>query len=856
MSQQAIARKILKDRYIDFAYHRYQTFKESPQYDEQYKFDVLEDLNAYFREAPITEETVFNHALKIQKSNPSTGSFVHWNNTDSLVRFSEARPLEAATVWNNLYDEAITIKERIAAFREAIKAYDNKMAVGAPLFGFLLAAYDYTAYPLYKGELYQDVKANYEIDHKMGSVEENYSVYYSICQIILEDLSEENEDLTMLDVQDFLFCHSHYNKVKVETAANYLFDLAKTLHEFRRNPSVFIKNLLTYDKSLLSELREIYRDQGKIKQIRFLVLDKIIEERSMQLADLETMKLEVSKEYDTNILQSWNNFTILFQFYYHDKKERVRRELGKIHKSIREMGGIKDLDLVEGKILNGFNWNQSFGGSRCWLAVYENRFTNHQSAPQFFFALDQDGIEFGLMYGVSHEDHGIAAIERETEISNFTFEQLEEQMVTVVDEFKKIESPVYKEHPHDIYSDDVFSKEMWLELLKSTGIFKKDNLVMLKKIYDMDGEASATQLAEVLDKHYSSFNKPVVALAKRIYEATEIDPFIGEDGKVSYWRVLFNGTYVKKNEFKWIMKENLKAAFSMYLENENEEIELVPYTKADFLHEVFMQEEQYDDLKELLHYKSNIILQGPPGVGKTFVAKRFAHSLIGVKDPDRVEITQFHQSYAYEDFVMGFRPEEGGGFSLQPGIFHDFCSKAMENPEHDYYFIIDEINRGNLSKIFGELFMLIEGDKRDEFVTMGYSKKKFTVPSNVYLIGTMNTADRSLAQLEIALRRRFAFITLSPSFNEKWHVHLQNQGVSNALIERILYCVEKINEEIHSDFQLGTGYEIGHSFFTNVPQGIDEQRWFEQVIKFELKPLLEEYFFDRPEIVDTLLEGF
>src|SRR5699024_11278410 len=133
------------------------------------------------------------------------------------------------------------------------------------------------------------------------------------------------------------------------------------------------------------------------------------------------------------------------------------------------------------------------------------------------------------------------------------------------------------------------------------------------------------------------------------------------------------------------------------------------------------------------------------------------------------------------DFVMGYRPNEDGGFGLEFGVFYEFCDKAMQNPENDYYFIIDEINRGNLSKIFGELFMLIEGDKRDEYVTMGYSKKKFTVQSNVYLIGTMNTADRSLAQLEVALRRRFAFITLEPNCNEKWYHYLEEQGVADKL---------------------------------------------------------------------------
>src|SRR5699024_10599214 len=156
--------------------------------------------------------------------------------------------------------------------------------------------------------------------------------------------------------------------------------------------------------------------------------------------------------------------------------------------------------------------------------------------------------------------------------------------------------------------------------------------------------------------------------------------------------------------------------------------------------------------------------------------------------------------------------------------------RAAENPELEYYFIIDEINRGNLSKIFGELFMLIEGDKRDEFVTMGYSKEQFTVPSNVLIIGTMNTAGRSLAQLEVAMHRRFAFVTLEPQFNDKWIAHVREKGVSQSIIDKILSIITKVNEDIREDFQLGSGYEIGHSFFTQLPDHLDEDTWFEQVM--------------------------
>lgn len=198
-------------------------------------------------------------------------------------------------------------------------------------------------------------------------------------------------------------------------------------------------------------------------------------------------------------------------------------------------------------------------------------------------------------------------------------------------------------------------------------------------MYEMGGEASATQLAAALGKHFSSFNAPVVALAKRIYQEPGIEPFTREDGKVVYWNVLFNGRYEAANRFIWILKPNLYEAIAEYIQSLPGQEAKKVYTKQDFLEEVFIDEPLYDTIIDLLDYKKNIMLQGPPGVGKTFVAKRIAYSLVGEKSNSRVEMVQFHQNYAYEDFVMGFRPVEGQGFGLEYGVFYDFCQKAMAN---------------------------------------------------------------------------------------------------------------------------------------------------------------------------------
>ena len=238
------------------------------------------------------------------------------------------------------------------------------------------------------------------------------------------------------------------------------------------------------------------------------------------------------------------------------------------------------------------------------------------------------------------------------------------------------------------------------------------------------------------------------------------------------------------------------------------------YTEDDFLDEVFMTEEEYSKLVGILKAKKNVILQGAPGVGKTFAAKRLAYSVMGVKDIDRVMMVQFHQSYSYEDFIMGFRPSTTG-FELKKGAFYNFCKKAEIDSDNDYFFIIDEINRGNLSKIFGELFMLIENDKRGIELQLLYSDEKFAVPANVYIIGMMNTADRSLAMLDYALRRRFAFFEIKPGF-ETDGFREYRMSLDNDKFNKLINCVENLNSVIASDESLGEGFCIGHSYFCNL----------------------------------------
>ena len=408
--------------------------------------------------------------------------------------------------------------------------------------------------------------------------------------------------------------------------------------------------------------------------------------------------------------------------------------------------------------------------------------------------------------------------------------------------------------------------EDWLTLLKDSEVFNDSALAIVKRFKDYGGSATCTQLANKYGESANYYNSGSTFLARRIAEKTGC-PVMPRDSENSrWWPILYTGKNADKSTahgvFIWKLRKELnealdlfdlsnvplyaekaKDATSVIEELRIERTEAESYSKSDFLNQVFMSSERYDTLVALLKHRKNVILQGAPGVGKTYAANRLAWSIMGKKDASHIQFVQFHQNYSYEDFIMGYKPD-GNGFKLTEGIFYEFCQRANEDRNRDYFFIIDEINRGNMSKIFGELLMLVEKDYRGTPVTLAYTRKPFTVPENIYIIGMMNTADRSLAMIDYALRRRFSFYDMEPGFDTEGFLAYQKQ-LDNETFDRLIQCIRDLNRAILKDPALGAGFRIGHSYFCNQQECTDE--WMKAVVYYDILPTLQEYWFDDPD---------
>jgi 5-methylcytosine-specific restriction protein B len=394
---------------------------------------------------------------------------------------------------------------------------------------------------------------------------------------------------------------------------------------------------------------------------------------------------------------------------------------------------------------------------------------------------------------------------------------------------------------------------------------KTPNEVKASFIYYMgDKNATSKQIKDAANSRYAKIDAidTVCNIVKRTYKVenvfylTDVAQIIKVSDELTSLIEKGGGdTKELKNQRSYV---NKYRDFLKYCADQKEKVDdtSAEYNFADDPDKPFISEEKFNEIVELLFRKKNIILQGAPGVGKTFLARKIAYQLIGQMKDENIETVQFHQSYSYEDFMQGIRPTTSGEFKVRNGIFYNFCERAKENAEETYVFIIDEINRGNLSKIFGELMMLIESDKRSPryALKLTYSEvdsPKFYVPENVYIIGCMNTADRSIAIVDYALRRRFAFCPIEPELGDSFKAFLCSE-LSKEFVDKICNKLNRVNSIIRESSSLGKGLEIGHSYFCQISSVDDENEWWKSICKYELFPYIQEICFENEELCNEL----
>lgn len=592
---------------------------------------------------------------------------------------------------------------------------------------------------------------------------------------------------------------------------------------------------------------------------------------------LDSNVLEIIRTYTTenngDPFRSWKDpFRIFYVYFYNGElKKTTKTYLNAIGDEL-----IKRLNLNDyvTRIVD-FDGCQNQGQQIAWISLYPARLNNYNNAIQIFCEINNTQLLAGIYKG--SKVSGNITLDEETRKNEYdNFESVIQGLKSQKDIAIKLNNALGA-------NDETKKTRYWMlsagEKARLWDDFQKNSIIAIgwddwglgdlekyktkaeiqNKLIEYNPQSSNKNSALCLWQFANDMQLGDIVFIKNtqtsiLGRGVIKSDYIYDEQRSSYKyirKIEWTHLGEKETESKWAVKtltdisrytEDVEKLEDLYNVEITEQInEYETYSEDDFLEDVFMSENQYDTLKKILLKKKNIILQGAPGVGKTYAAKRLAYSIIGKKDADKVKMIQFHQSYGYEDFIMGYRPKNEG-FELVYGPFYNFCKKAENDLENKYFFIIDEINRGKLSKIFGELLMLIETDKRDSSLQLLYKDEQFSVPSNVYIIGMMNTADRGLAMMDYALRRRFAFYEFKPAFEiDKFKEYVNSKA--NDKFAPLIDKVIKLNNEIAKDDSLGEGFRIGHSYFYTEDSLVSDE-WLNSIVDYEIAPLLNEYWFD------------
>ena len=719
-----------------------------------------------------------------------------------MINFAKADDAAARQMFRDLFDESRDLAERVDAFQtasEAIRAkyddgtwrnhYQNTNAISV----YLLLRYP-EKYYIYKYEIYRDVAAELNSEYRPkrnGSVESligGFKMYDEVCKVISEDAGVT--EMFRSAVTDTCYPDPQMRTVTVDVG----FYLSRFFLEERKaaqeEEGWFPKD---YNPDItVNEWVQMLKDSSVFTQNALQIMKRMKDYGGQATCTQLSIKYGETKN-----------------FYNAGSSALARR--------VAEKTGCE--------VMTGDNEN-----AKWWPILYMGKDASANEAGAYIWRLRSELAKALEMVDLSDVPLYAVAVEEGVEpsqVRQYWWLTANPKIWSFAD------IKIGEEQSYTLYNENGNKRRVFQNFLDA----KVGDIVIG---YEANPVKKVVALAEITQANDGSniyFAKTEGLAVPIEYAALKDCP---ELEKMEFF-VQPNGSLFKltKGEFDFIMDIIREAN-----PTKSPDVVLPKYTKADFLSKVVMTEERYDVLEALLRNKMNIILQGAPGVGKTFAAKKLAYAMMGEVDDSRIELVQFHQNYSYEDFIMGYRPD-GAEFKLTDGIFYRFCQTAANHPDKEYFFIIDEINRGNMSKIFGELMMLIEKGYRGTKATLAYSGMPFAVPENLYIIGMMNTADRSLAMIDYALRRRFSFFEMEPGFNsEGFQNYMQtfDNETFNALIDQI----KVLNKEIAEDPSLGRGFRIGHSYFCGREEGGCTTDWMRSVVEFDILPMLAEYWFDEP----------
>lgn len=830
----------------------YKELIQSPSYDELYKWEAAKNFSEHWNPNTINVAKMLDNCLTASGSNLWVGA--HFYLKLMLLEMAEYDGQKVLAMLNRLFDEKVDIKERVIKFRleaEEIRkvAFPEKSSYHGNRAAMLYLGLRYPdKYPLYKYNMARDFAVLVESSEPIGKARKAdpfkpVQQYLELCDLVRKELEKDQElfqtHRSLLDpenhytgkygallTQDFIYCTTSYlsgvdtpdDDEGDEDFSEPTFWLLAPGENARLWDEFYDKGIMAIGWDELGDLRKYSTKQAIGERIR-AIEQTDSSKKNDTLACWEFVA--VIKPGDVIIAKKGRSSYLGWGVVAGDYEHRPDRP---------EYHHVREIDWK----LRG-EWEADF-------KLVTKSLTDISKYPDYVKKLKN-------LLDIGPVEESVTDVT----VSGQQFWWLNANpKIWSIDETEIGQGQSYTSHND---KGNKRQKYKYFTQVRPGDILVGYETSPVKKVRALF-EVTTSLHQDANQKEVISFRKtqdlgyPIdYDTLKALPELADCEPLKNNQGS------LFKLT---RDEYE-IIQDIIDTRLA---EEEQAEKTARPYTKKDALESLFMSEETFDSVVQALRYKKNIVLQGPPGVGKTFVAKRIASYIIGKEDDRKIRTVQFHQSFSYEEFVMGIRPNADGKFERKKGLFYEFCERAQLDPKSPYFLIIDEINRGNLSKIFGELMLLIEADKRGRNFAMPlmYSQDEefFYLPENLHLIGTMNTADRSLALVDYALRRRFAFIDLAPEFEDQFLAHLQRNGIPKELSVGIAQRLRQTNKLIENDPNLGRGFLIGHSYFCQLDaldQWTSPEAWYRKIIQWEIAPQLREYWFDNSEKAEEVAQS-